>query len=483
MSGPTRTKTSERKQKQQAEGSAQEPARRPVSPGLHSDILSLQRVAGNRAVSQLLQPGAESVPPVVAEVLKSGGGQPLDPSTREFMGSRFGRDFNQVRVHTDPRAAESADALDAAAYTVGQDLVFGVRQYQPETTLGKRLLAHELAHVVQQAQATREMDEIGQAGDQYERTADATARAVLHGVTTPAQPVSRVPALQRQQKTTVPPQEHELLRQDYISLAEEKIAEIDEALTKGYIWWEEEEFWSHQAQRQVSILEKRVALLRQIAHYLRELITDLQAGERYGWLRSTLLTRAGHDVLSPLRDLLIEKHGINSEQRLLQVGSRSFSIEFYVFFPSDKSTQVLDPVPPSGAALAPAATATPSVKEATPSLEKEATPMPGEGTPALPSGFVRRGRFPEPEHTNLYIRIPDPKGHPEGVAELLTPFEAAFRPAAELGSRNFALFRERGEGARFYYFNEGKKIYLPNLLEQFPKPPKSRGTTVVLPPR
>jgi hypothetical protein len=79
-------------------------------------------------------------------------GTPLDPATRSLMGSRFGADFDDVRVHTDTRAAESALAVDALAYTVGRDVVFGANLYQPGTRDGQYLLAHELAHVVQQGQ-------------------------------------------------------------------------------------------------------------------------------------------------------------------------------------------------------------------------------------------------------------------------------------------------------------------------------------------
>lgn len=77
-------------------------------------------------------------------------GQPLDAATRNFMEPRFGHDFGRVRVHTDREAAESARALDARAYTVGQDVVFGEGQYAPSTDTGSELLAHELTHVIQQ---------------------------------------------------------------------------------------------------------------------------------------------------------------------------------------------------------------------------------------------------------------------------------------------------------------------------------------------
>ncbi len=89
------------------------------------------------------------VPPVVHDVLRSPG-RPLDPATRAFFEPRFGHDFSAVRIHTDARAAESARAVDALAYTVGRDVVFGAGQYAPGTGEGRRLLAHELTHVVQQ---------------------------------------------------------------------------------------------------------------------------------------------------------------------------------------------------------------------------------------------------------------------------------------------------------------------------------------------
>jgi Domain of unknown function (DUF4157) len=90
-----------------------------------------------------------TVPPIVQEVI-SCHGPPLDSTTREWMRSRFGHDFSTVRVHTDARAAESARALGARAYTVGSELVFDAGQYAPGTAEGRRLLAHELTHVMQQ---------------------------------------------------------------------------------------------------------------------------------------------------------------------------------------------------------------------------------------------------------------------------------------------------------------------------------------------
>src|SRR5271166_6639266 len=92
---------------------------------------------------------ALEAPPIVHQVLRSPG-QPLGAQTRAFMEPRFGYDFSGVRVHSDPHAERSAQAVHARAYTVGQDVVFGSGQFMPATPIGRSLLAHELTHVVQQ---------------------------------------------------------------------------------------------------------------------------------------------------------------------------------------------------------------------------------------------------------------------------------------------------------------------------------------------
>jgi hypothetical protein len=94
--------------------------------------------------------GTVEAPPIVHDVLHSPG-RPLDESTRAFMEPRFGTGLGDVRVHTDARAAESAQAVGAHAYTVNRDMVFAEGQYEPGTDRGTRLLAHELTHVMQQA--------------------------------------------------------------------------------------------------------------------------------------------------------------------------------------------------------------------------------------------------------------------------------------------------------------------------------------------
>ena len=108
-----------------------------------------------------------------------GGGQPLAESDRAYFEPRFGVDFSQVRVHTDTRAAESARGLNARAYTVGQDVVFGAGQYAPEATGEKKLLAHELTHVVQQRGGLQGKFTIGQSNDIYDHEADQIVLAVM----------------------------------------------------------------------------------------------------------------------------------------------------------------------------------------------------------------------------------------------------------------------------------------------------------------
>jgi outer membrane protein OmpA-like peptidoglycan-associated protein len=124
---------------------------------------------------------APGVPPVVHSVLNASG-RPLDPGTRAFMEPRFGRDFSGVRIHTDGKAAESAKAVQAQAYTVGGDIVFGGGRYRPESGEGRELLAHELAHVVQQGGGRAEGSIV--LGDPFsaaEEQADGAARAALAG--------------------------------------------------------------------------------------------------------------------------------------------------------------------------------------------------------------------------------------------------------------------------------------------------------------
>lgn len=133
-----------------------------------------------------------------------GSGVPLDARTRLLMEGKFGHNFSKVRVHTDTRAEEAAQSVNALAYTTGPNIVFGSGQYNPGSTSGQRLLAHELTHVVQQDRfgtpTAQPKLAVSQPGDASEREADAAASQVLarHGrVTvgaTPSAGLARKPA-------------------------------------------------------------------------------------------------------------------------------------------------------------------------------------------------------------------------------------------------------------------------------------------------
>ena len=140
----------------------------------------LQRQAASRSTGD----GAADVNVIPA----NSPGQPLDQGTRDFMESRFGNDFSEVRVHSDTSAAESADALSADAYTTGRDIYFAAGKYAPASQEGQHLLAHELTHTVQQANgamplATSRSGDvlIGDINDPLEGEAQRAADMVVGG--------------------------------------------------------------------------------------------------------------------------------------------------------------------------------------------------------------------------------------------------------------------------------------------------------------
>jgi hypothetical protein len=175
--------------------------------------LQLQRTIGNHQVGELLRRTEKTAaspvddrqeqalaPPIVDAVLRSGG-ETLEPGTRALFESRFGRDFGHVRVHRDIQAARSAEAVGAVAYTVGHHIVFGGDRFEVGSVEGKRLLAHELAHTVQQEDQAPGPDgiEIAESDSPLEREGEEIAKgsrsprqaAVAH---TPGAQLLRQPA-------------------------------------------------------------------------------------------------------------------------------------------------------------------------------------------------------------------------------------------------------------------------------------------------
>ena len=130
-----------------------------------TSVNPLRRLPGERAAV------AAGLPPMAQQVLSSSG-QPLDAGTRAAMELRFGHDFRHVRVHSDARAASSAQSVMAAAWTVGNHIAFASGRFAPGTSSGRHLLAHELAHVVQQ---TGPADDLAVDQRTAEREADMAA--------------------------------------------------------------------------------------------------------------------------------------------------------------------------------------------------------------------------------------------------------------------------------------------------------------------
>lgn len=145
-------------------------------------LLGLQRAVGNAGVAELV----EEQPSPVHGVVNSGGGSPLAPDVRADMEHRFGgQDFSDVRVHTDGAAHDSAKSVNAQAYTVGSNIVFQRDTYDPSSSGGQHMLAHELTHVVQQRSGPVDGTDAGggvkvsDPSDRFEREAVANADRLM----------------------------------------------------------------------------------------------------------------------------------------------------------------------------------------------------------------------------------------------------------------------------------------------------------------
>lgn len=150
-------------------------------------LLRLQRTHGNQYVQRVLglarkAEGEGEVAPEVESAIERarGGGQSLEGGVRRKMESAFGADFSSVRVHTDQRAHELNQAVNALAFTTGQDIFFRDGLYEPASSGGQELLAHELTHVVQQGgEKIHGKLVVGAPDDEYEQEADLVAKSVV----------------------------------------------------------------------------------------------------------------------------------------------------------------------------------------------------------------------------------------------------------------------------------------------------------------
>lgn len=153
-------------------------------------LLRLQRQYGNQFVQRVVHlsrqaAGEVGVPPDVEQAIQKarGGGQALDNTVRTQMESAFGTDFSSVRVHTDSQADSLNHSLGARAFATGQDIFFKQGEYNPASSSGCELLAHELTHVLQHNNAPVQSQlTLGAPHDEYEREADRVAHTIMEQV-------------------------------------------------------------------------------------------------------------------------------------------------------------------------------------------------------------------------------------------------------------------------------------------------------------
>lgn len=238
-----------------------------------SEIARLQQQVGNRAVQRLLtQRSSKASSSQAFEVedetatrieRERGGGEALDEAVQKQMGSALGFDFSQVKVHASPEADALNRELGAEAFTTGNDIYFREGAYDPGTSSGQELLAHEMTHVVQQSSGL-----VGGGGtkmtvnapdDNYEKNADAVAQgAVGHrngsagAIQTEELQMQAVPEEEEKLKKGIPEEEEELQMRRHWAQRQETTEE-EEKLKKGILDEEEEvqmRRWGKQAQRQ-----------------------------------------------------------------------------------------------------------------------------------------------------------------------------------------------------------------------------------------
>mgnify|MGYP000860331921 CR=1 FL=1 len=209
----------------------------PLAPGTEppseaAALHGLQQQVGNRAVQRLLAQRARGESAFDLDEQTTGrinaargGGQALDAGMQARMGEATGHDFSGVRVHTGPEADTLNQSLSAKAFTTGQDIFFREGAYDPGSTGGQELIAHELTHVAQQSAGlvgggSAGQMHVGAPGDAHEQQADQVAKAVTTGPASasggaPAASVQReaAPEDEQAQRQAAAPEEEEAQRQ------------------------------------------------------------------------------------------------------------------------------------------------------------------------------------------------------------------------------------------------------------------------------
>ena len=166
------------------------PQTAPTTDSPSQNILGMQRTLGNRAVQRMLgvqrvpfENGGELDDQLSNEIhSQRGSGGQLDSNVANTMSQQMGYDFSDVSVHTDANADRVSRSIGARAFTTGSDIFFKEGEYNPGSSEGQNLLAHELTHVVQQGgNAPSGKLSVGPANDSYEQEADSMASSVMSG--------------------------------------------------------------------------------------------------------------------------------------------------------------------------------------------------------------------------------------------------------------------------------------------------------------
>ncbi|MCD6476257.1 MAG: DUF4157 domain-containing protein, partial [Anaerolineaceae bacterium] len=171
-----------------------------------SMLLNLQHKAGNQAVQRLIaqhksEEGFDLDDKTTAKIQQArSGGQALERSFQRQMETKFGKSLDDVKLHTDQSANTLSQQLGASAFTIGSDVFFREGKYEPGSTKGQELLAHELTHVIQQRERKVNSGKPGlnvrPAGDEFEQEADSTAQSLISSATPQA---GVAPSIQRQE--------------------------------------------------------------------------------------------------------------------------------------------------------------------------------------------------------------------------------------------------------------------------------------------
>ena len=380
-------------------------------------------------------------PPIVHEVLNSSG-QSLDSATRGFMEPRFGHDFSRVRVHSDAAAQQSAHDVNAKAYTVQNNIVFAAGQLAPGTREGQQLMAHELAHVVQQ------------------NSAPAVVRRGPHDPDKPSSPAADRAAYERYLETLRETMAKPVVKDPELAKIIEKLyrdhPEVGSGSTAAAIRNELATGMATKGTRHLQAGHERMTMLSDWIKKQKKLADDLAAGGARA--------RAARGIPASAKDVATAEHLFKDLQQSVDSG---YYAEFEITFhpPAGGPAGGGDPAPPTDPAATPATDpAAPATAPATP--EPAGTTPPAGVAPAAEeigeaawvSVFRSASKFLAKEAPGLVLQLvamalfpPKVRIHDENAAELSrTKLEPAVQAALQKQKAVFGKLLEEDWSQSIY---------------------------------